>query len=275
MKKLFVASLLVCLLFSCTEGGLINTTPTPTVPIPAPFTALTGIFGGQGVGASVNIGDEIILFFSSNGKEYAWFEDTELKFTRKVKANDSHFAGLLFNDVGAVIDFEEEQFFFFNDSGNEYQEASINPDNVAGNSADLTLFNFAPTTLDVDQWGQPNACPFDEVGAAFGFSKEPLGCDVVGDDDDFLWLVNEDGDQLARYVKETKSFDPVYDLAQWRSENVCGGSPLIFPLSSIGASCIYEPEMEDLRELYFSEDGKSFAFLNTTKGEYSQVYSLK
>lgn len=262
-------------MFSCTEGGLINTPPTPTEPIPAPFNALTGIFGGQGVGASVNIGDEIILFFSSNGKEYAWFEDTELKFTRKVKANNSHFSGLLFNDVGAVIDFEEEQLFFFNESGSEYQEASINPLNVQGNSADLTLFNFAPVSLELDQWGTPDACPFDEIGCAFGFSKEPLGCAMVGDDDDFLWMVSEDGDQLSRYVKATKSFDPVYDLAFWRSENVCGGSPLIFPLNSIGASCIYEPEMEDLRELYFSEDGKSFAFLNTTKGEYSEVYSLR
>jgi len=251
MKNLLALAAFVFLISSCTKEAPVvdpGGGPSPE-PIPAPFTALTGIFGGQGVGASVNIGDEIILFFSSDGTQYAWYEDTELKLTRKVNATDSHFSGYKLGDVGAVIDFEEEQFFFFNDSGDQYQEASLNPDLVAGNSADLTLFNFAPTTLDLDQWGQKDACPFDEVGAAFGFSKEPQGCAMVGDDDDFLWMASEDGDMLSRYVKATKSFD--------------------------GASCIYEPEMEDLRELYFSEDGKSFAFLNTTKSEFSSVYSLK
>ena len=276
MKNLILFTILVFTISSCSKDPAVTPPPPPVMePIPAPFSALTSIFGGQGVGASVNIGDEIILFFSSDGKQYAWFEDTELKFTKAINAADSHFSGYLFDDVGAVIDFEEEQLFFFNDSGSEYQEASLNPDLVAGNSGDITLFTFAPSTLDLDQWGTPDSCPFDEVGAAFGFSKEPQGCDMVGDDDDFLWMVSEDGDMLSRYVKETTSFESVVEIAKWRSENVCGGSPLIFPLNSIGASCIYEPEEEDLRELFFSEDGMSFTFLNTTRGEYSPVYSLK
>ncbi len=269
MKNLFYVFIAAILMTACSkdEGGQSASN------LPAEFQSLNGIFNGQGIGAATNIGDDIILFFSLDGQSYAWYEENEIKRTARLDEEDGLFDGYALGTVGAAIDFEEEQLVFFNKSGGVYQWADIDPDAVVGASLNDSLIEFSDVTWGLSEWGIDDSCPFDDIGAMMGFSKFPEGCNIVEDDDLYLWMISDDGDALTRYVKEDTDFDDDVDLELWRSENLCGGSPVVFPMQSIGAACIYEDDIQSV-QLFFSNSGKQMTIFNPSTGMYSEVFNI-
>jgi len=278
MKNVLILIGLTFLFISCSKES--ENTPPPPPPVeennlPTEFEALSNIFDGQGIGAATNINDDIMLFISIDGMQYAWFEDNEIKKTARIDEEDGLFDGLAFSAIGGMIDYDEERLIAFNKVGGTYQWINLNPDMVAGGSDIDTLFDFEEATFSLWEWGVDYSCPFDEITALFGFSKEPEGCTATEDDDLYLWMANDDGDAVARYIKEEAIFDEAVELEQWRSNSVCGGSPAIFPLSGIGAACVYDPDGGLYRELFFSPDGLKMTILTPSTGTYSEVYDLK
>lgn len=278
MRILFVFAVLFVFMVSCSKEEVVTPPPPPDIDLnmlPTEFRALFNIFDGQGVGAAVNLNDDIMLFFSKDGAEYAWFEDEEIKRSGRLDEQGGLFEGLAFAGVGGATAWNDDQIAIFNTVGGTYQWLRLDPDLVKGNSTNNTQFMFEDQTFSLWEWGTDNSCPFDKVGALMGFSKVPRGCTEVGDDDDFLWMVNLEGDKLTRYVKERGDFDAIVELEQWRSESVCGGSPVVFPINTIGAVCVYEPDGQDYKELFFTREGTEMVVLNGTRGTASEVYSLK
>ena len=273
MKKLLVFAIMAFSIFSCSEG--LVTTPEDENLLPTEFRALFKIFDGQGVGAAFNLNDDIMIFFSLDGQEYAWFEDQEIKRSGRLDEPEGLFTGLAFSTVGGATSWEDDQIALFNNIGGTYQWLRFDPDLIKGNSADNTQFTLSENTNNLWEWGNDYSCPFEKAGALMGFSKVPQGCTEVGDDDDFLWIINKEGDKLSRYVKELSEFDAEIDLEQWRSESVCGGSPVVLPINTIGAVCVYEPDGQDYKELFFTRDGTEMIILNGTKSTVTEVYSLK
>ena len=274
MKNVFVLATFFLFMAACTNDDEPEPIPVDNNNLPTEFKALYGLFEGTGIGAAVNISDEIMLFFSTDGQQYAWFEDLEIKKVERIDKPDGLFDGLAFSTIGAAIDYKEERLIFFNKVGGTYQWANINPDNIAGNSAVDTLIEFEGVTFGLFEWGVDNSCPFDEIGAIFGFTKEPSGCQMVEDDDLYLWMASDDGDQVTRYLKEDVEFDSTTDLELWRSQNYCGGFPAIFPLATIGAACVYDPAAGVYRELYFNKEGSQLVILTPSTGAFSEVYNL-
>lgn len=274
MKKLLLLSLLSFFLNGCSKEATPGTTNMEINNLPTEFKALFNVFDGQGIGAAVNLNDDIMLFFSSDGQQYAWFEDQEIKKVASINKEDGLFDGLAFSTIGSAIDFEEEKLVFFNKVGATYQWVGLDPDMVKGGSNNNTLFSFANNTYSLWEWGEDYGCPFDKIGSMLGFSKEPLGCTEIGDDDDFMWMVNDDGDELSLYTKSSAVFNDPIEIEEWRYESVCGGAPSVFPINSIGAVCVYEPDGEDYKELFFNEDGDEMVVLNGTKGTFSEVFKI-
>lgn len=273
MKNLIFAFLAILIFSACSKDDDTSTNSNNNQNIPMEFAAFEGVFSGQGIGAAANIADDIILLFSSDGLSYAWYEDNEIKKTERIDKEDGLFDGLKLGAVGGAIDYEEERLIFFNKQGSIYQWSHIDPDAVVGSYDIDTLINFEQATFGLYEWGEDNSCPFDELGAIMGFSKFPEGCDEVGDDDDFLWMINDEGASLTMYNKENREFTEAVELEQWRSTNVCGGSPVVFPLQSIGAACIYEDDTQSL-QLYFSNSGKQFTIFNPATGSYSDIFNI-
>lgn len=264
----------LCITISCMNNPIIGDPPIENT-LPAEFSALFNIFDGQGIGAATNINDDIMLFISSDGREYAWFEDNEIKKVGRVDDADGLFGGLAFSEIGAMIDFEEERLIAFNANGSTYQWIDIDPLQVPGGSENNSLLSF-DGIFNLTQWSVDFSCPFENVGAIFGFSKEPEGCLMEEDDDLYLWMANDDGDEVVRYVKEGQgSFDEEVDLDEWRSNAVCGGSPVAFPLDGLGAACVYDPDGGIYQELFFSSNGTQMVILTPSTGNYSEVHQLR
>lgn len=273
MKKLLILTCVISITFSCTNAPIISTGPQNTLP--AEFSALFNIFDGQGIGAATNINDDIMLFFSTDGTEYAWFEDNEIKKVASVDEENGLFDGMAFNNIGAIIDYEEEKLVAFNSSGGNYQWISLDPLAVPGASADNDLFTFG-SVYSLTDWGIDFSCPFEKVGAMFGFSKEAEGCTITEDDDLYMWMVNEDTDEIVRFIKESPgTFEEDLEIDVWRSNSICGGSPAIFPLAGIGAACVYDPDAGIYQELFFSPDGTEMVILTPSTGKFSEVHKLK
>ena len=243
--------------------------------LPVEFSNLFNIFEGKGIGAATNLSDDILLLFSTDGTDFAWFEDGTIKRTGKVSEEDGLFDGLAFSTVGAAIDYDEERLIFFNKVGGTYQWVDINPDLIPAGSGIDSIFDFSDETFQLWEWGPDNTCPFDEVGAMFGFSKEPQGCTNVGDDDEFMWMVSDDGNELVRYIKNPAAFESAVELEQWRSESICGGLSAIYPLNGIGAACVFDPDGGIYRELFFSKDGLTMTIFTPSQNKFSEVYNLK
>lgn len=276
MKNVLFLLGFIFMFSACSKDPVV---PTPPIldenNLPTEFSALFNIFDGQGIGAATNLNDDIMLFVSSDGMQYAWFEDNEIKRTGRIDEEDGLFDGIAFSAVGGIIDYEEERLVMFNKVGGTYQWVDINPDMVAGNSASNSLLGFSSFTYQLWEWGEDNTCPFDEITAMFGFSKEAEGCMMTQDDDLYMWMVNDDGDELVRYIKDGGIFEEAVEIDQWRSNSVCGGSPAIFPLSGIGAACVYDPDGGIYQEIFFSPDGLKMTILTPSQGKYSEVYDLK
>jgi len=270
------AAVFLCM-FSCSKE---DTTTPPPPPIddnnklPDDFKALFNIFDGEGIGAATNLNDDIMLFISTNGDKYAWFENNQIQRTGRIGEDDGLFDGAAFSTISAINDYREERLVIFNEAGNTYQWIDVDPDNIAGNSNLNNHFIFLES-IQLNFWGEDNTCPFDEITSVFGFSKEPEGCATSEDDDLYLWMANDDGDEVVRYVKENSTFDEEVEVDQWRSNSICGGAPAIFPLSGIGAACVYDPDAGIYQELFFDPSGTKMTILTPSQGSFSQVYDLK
>ena len=279
MKKLFFACVVLSfIMFSCTESVIIepiDQEPMAENLLPTEFKALFNIFDGAGLGAAVNLSDDVLLLFSKDGQEYAWFEDREIKRTGRLDEQGGQFENLAFSAIGAANPFNDDQIALFNTVGGTYQWLRFDSEMIKGNSSNNNLFELDNGTSSLWEWGNDNSCPFDKVGAVMPFSKTPEGCTSIGDDDDFIWMLNVDGDKLTRYKKETSDFDEIVELEQWRSQNVCGGFPAIFPINTIGAACVFEEDGQDSQELFFTREGTEMVVLNGTRGIVSDVFSLK
>jgi hypothetical protein len=251
-------------------------TPAPATPIdtfPAEFQALRGIFNGEGIGAAVNLSEDVILLFNLDGSRYAWFEENEIKAEYQLSDNDGHFDGLAFNDIGAAVLMYEYRIYFFDEDGERYTSADFDPENVEGGWNNSNLFSFNSGFSEVESWGPDNTIPYFEVGAMWNFSDPGTDCFDAEENYDGMWIVNGAGTKMIYWQPLTFVWGDEYDTEDWTAENNCGGPDGLMPYDRIGAACRYvKPNL--IQELFFNEDGTKFWYYTVSEGVFSEVLSL-
>lgn len=276
MKNTVLLTLLASLLFSCTKD---DTPPTPTPgstgpTIPTEFQAWAGIFNGNGIGAAVNVTEDVILLFNQDGDTYAWFEDNEIKATDAINSATSIFSGYALGDVGAATLQNNSTLYFFGTDGDEYQVAGVDVNDFEGRWNEPGLINMNPTTFALTVWGPDFTCPFARIGAMWNMSNPGNSCFDQSQDIENLWMVNDLGDEVVRYNGANGGFfHPDEELENWTAENNCGGPDGLVPFTHISAACRYVLPNK-IQDIFFSADGKQFCYYNVSEGVFTEIYDL-
>ncbi len=287
MKKLSLILLVSIVLFSCkketprttikneyyTIVECDSTHQDSIVPdsIPAEFQELVGIFDGDGVGAAINIYEDIIILFNLTGDKFAWFEDQQVQAVYDLSSNNHVLEGCPFDAVSAGAVIRENRFYIFNEDGDEYVEASFQPEETPESWDDDDFLQF-DGTWQIEDWGY-GALPFNSVECMWNFSFPNESCFDASEETNNTWIVDGSGDMVGRYYEPSFNFNNEQPIAHWTAENNCNGQDGILPFESIGAACRYV-KPNTIQEIFFSLDGTQFTYYNVSEGIFSEVYDL-
>lgn len=276
MKKAVFLFLTGAILFSCNKDN--NDKPedptSPTSNIPEKFRAFAGIFDGNGVGAAVNLRDDVILLFNQDGDKYAWFEDNEIKGVLNLDDNESAFRSSTIESVGAACLTSETTLYIFDLEGENYTFAHFNSENVSGSWDDEEFFDWSTGSSQTWQWGPDNTIALDRVSALWNLSDPGEDCFDAVFEIDMLNMADGNGDRMQPYsIKNFYFTDGPFPTENWTAENNCGGPDGIIPFNKISAACSYvQPNM--IQDIVFNADGTKFSFYTVSQGEWSEIYSL-
>lgn len=280
MKKLILVSALSFLFFACKkdetdppEAPPPPTPPVSTVNLPEEFAALENIFDGNGIGAAVNLSEDILLFFNMDGDKYAWFENNQVVFTKNISDPEGHFADYALSTVGAAALLNGSTVYLFELNGENYSVFNFDMVEIDNASTNMDAFTFSNSSFSLSQWGPDNTCPFATISAMWNFSQASA-CFTAFENDDYTWMVNGSGNRVVRYYSpDGGNFSPFIELENWIAVNHCLGPDGLIPFESIGAACRYvKPNM--IQELFFNQDGKSFSMYTLGEGVFSEIYHL-
>ena len=280
----FLSILLLC---SCSKEepmGSESMEETKT-EIPAPFTALAGLFDGNGIGAAVDLDEEVMLFFNMDGDKYAWYEDEEIKATFELDDPLGPLAHIPLGSVGAAgrISYGNETatIYFVTVAGDTYCAGRIdNTDNdrgmtgkMKGEYENADLVEFSGIIHELRIWGPDDECPFSSIGAFHSFSVGNECSDYSLLLDNVL-MFNGEGDEYVPYFSpDGGTFFDTLKFEDLVAENECGGPDGEMPVESIAAAGTYLTRTNNY-DLFFSQDGKSLFFYKTSEGIIDQVYPL-
>lgn len=248
---------------------------TPTGPsLPEEFIAIAGLFDGNGIGAAVNLTEDIVLLFNVDGDKYAWLEDDEIKATYNVSDPDGHFGESMIQSIGAIGYLNGSTVFLFDLTGMTYTSATFDPGDADEGWINDELFTFATSTFSLTQWGVDNSCPFTSIGAIWNYSNPGFSCFGATENTTLTWMVDGLGTNYVLYsYPSSGTFVEEEELENWTAINNCNGPDGLIPFDAIGAACRLV-RTNKIQELFFSEDGLQFSFYNVSEGEFSEVYDL-
>lgn len=272
-NSIYILSLLL-VLASCKKD---DPSPQETSPLPilsSEFPALANLFDGNGIGAAINLHEDVLLLFNMDGDRYAWFEDNEIKATYDLSYSNGPMGSVSLNSIGAgVIQNNSSSAYFFDTSGGTYTVGSFDNDNTEGHWDDPQLFTFS-AVFDLTIYGPDNTCPFDGIGAARPLTFAGTDCFDAQVNENHIIMFNMAGDQFVWYsFSDGGLFHNVVELDNWFAENNCGGPDGILPFDAISACCRYVTPAR-IQEIFFSEDGMQFCYYSVSEGVFSEVYDL-
>ena len=280
MKNPILILVLGLTLFSCKKDEAVTPSPPPPPPadtslvnLPEEFAALEGLFNGNGIGAAVNITEDIILFFNMDGDKYAWFEDNEVHLVKNINDADGHFSNFALDNIGAATLFNGTSIYMFDNSGINYQTMTFDLEDVDEGYIDNDVFAFSASTHQLYEWGPDNTCPFSSISAILNYSKPNACFDAT---EDVIWtaMINGAGNEYVWYEAPTGGlFHSPEEIENWVFENMCNGPDGLLPFDAISAACRYV-KPNGIQELFFDEDGKTFTIQNVSEGIFSEIYSL-
>lgn len=287
MKNLSNLTFLLILLFcSCSKDAPTGDNEQKT-EIPAPFTALAGLFDGNGIGAAVDLDEEVMLFFNMDGDQYAWYEDEEVKAIYDLQDANGPLSGIPLSSVGAagrVAAYKAERatIYFVTTQGDSYCAGRIdNTDNTGGMTghqkgqyADSNLVDFSGVIHELRIWGPDDECPFSSIGAMHSYTLMNEDCFDFYLTQRNLNMFNGEGNEFVRYwISDGGRFYDPRSFTNQTAENNCGGPDGVMAFESIAAAGTYLTRNINY-DLFFSEDGKSLFYYRASEGIIDQVYPL-
>ena len=282
--------LLILLLCSCSKEepiGENGSMAEPKTEIPAPFTALAGLFDGNGIGAAVDLDEEVMLLFNMDGDKYAWYEDEEVKAIYDLQDANGPLSDIPLSSVGAagrvaVYDAGKATIYFVTTEGDSYCAGRIdntgNEKGMTGNQkgqyADSDLVDFSGVIHELRVWGPNDTCPYSRIGAIRTLTRLDDNCFDSTLNQYILNMFNGMGNEFVFYRTSTGgSFYSPTKFKYYTAENNCGGPDGVMPIESIAAAGTYLTRAINY-EVFFSEDGKSLFFYRASEGIIDQVYPL-
>ncbi len=267
----------ILVLSSCKkEEAMPPSTPPEdnTVDLPEQFAAWKNIFEGNGVGAAVNLHEDVLLLFSMEGDQYAWFEEEEIKAVYNMSDSNGPLSSYSLGSVGAAVVLNQNALYLISDDGDRYMAGSFDNDFIEGSWNNADAISFSGSVHDLYEWGPDNTCPFNSVGAMWNYSGPGSGCFDAFEEYNHYWMINNTGDEMVLYYSPSGgNFHDVEELENWTAENNCGGADGLLPFEAVSAVCrIVYPNR--ITEVFFSEDGTQFTYYNVSEGEFSEVYDL-
>ena len=243
-----------------------------TIFLPTEFMEWANIFEGEGIGAAVNLSEDILILFNLEGDRFAWFEDQEIKAVYDLNENNHVLEGYPFSHVRAALLMDGDDLYLFDEDGQSFAIAyNFNPNQTAGSWDDDDFLSFDEDTYTIqDGWIFGYDFPFNQIEAAWNYSNDNGSCFDALADAFYSWLSN--GYEIGRYETGNSS-DANYDLENWTAENNCGGPDGLIPFESLGAACRYM-KPNSIQEIFFNEDGTQFCYYNVSEGVFSEVYNL-
>jgi len=275
MKKSILALLCVATLFSCKKEDTAPQSNTPTnPPVESDFVALNGVFDGDGVGAAVNLTEDIVILFSQDGERYAWFEEGLIQLERDMNAANSHFADLALDGIGAATVLNNGQLYAFDLTGDMYNKIDYSVAAVDEGWNDPSVFSFNSPVYPIAIWGVDNSYPYEAVTAAWSYSDPGTSCFDATSEQLNIWMMSESGDEYARWsFPNGGTFVESDELENWTAENNCGGPDGLMPFNAISAAFrIIHPNK--IQEVFFNEDGTKYCYYAVSEGVFSEIYDL-
>ncbi len=272
MRNSILILLFLFALSACKKDNPAPETPTGST-IPTEFAAIAGLFDGNGIGAAVNLTEDIAIFFNVDGDKYAWLEDDEIKVVNDLIDPDGHFGDLPLASVGAATVLNGTALYLFDLEGMTYTAITFDADDADEGWVNDHLFPFSGTTFPLTMWG-PDNCPYTSIAAMWNGSDPGTSCFGASEDVITTWMVSGPGADVVRYNAPGGGlFLDEDELENWTATNNCNGPDGLIPFESIGAACrLVRPNM--IQELFFSLDGMQFSYYNVSEGEFSEVYDL-
>ncbi len=288
MKNLITLLILSTLLFACKKekpaDNITNEYYTvvecdttthdslETILLPTEFQDWANIFDGEGVGAAINLTEDILVLFNLEGTKFAWFEDQQIMAEYDLSQNNHFLENCPFSTITAGMVINQNRFYIINEDGDEYTSGTFDVANASGSFDDDDFLNFSGSTNNLSEWGD-DSIPFSGIEAMWNFSYPNSSCFDAMADYDYYWMIDANGDEIVSYFSPYGSFEPSYEISNWTAENNCNGQDGLIPFDAVGAACRYV-KPNTIQEIFFSLDGTQFCYHNVSEGVFSEVYNL-
>ncbi|MFK7756668.1 MAG: hypothetical protein AB8B53_07030 [Flavobacteriales bacterium] len=243
-----------------------------SIQLPEEFQAWAGIFDGDGVGAAINLTEDILVLFNLDGTKFAWFEDQEIMATYNLSDNNHFLENCPFSAISAAMVLNTDRFYIFNEDGSEYTAASFNVEDVEGSYNDDDFMTFTENVFALEFWGD-DSIPFSNIGAMWNYSAPNNSCFDATEDWNYYWMVNGSGTEVIQYFSPYGTFNEPIEIENWTAENNCNGQDGLIPFTTVGAACRYK-KPNTIQEIFFNQDGTQFSYHNVSEGVFSEVYNL-
>lgn len=265
--------LISIILISCNKDNDDGPNNNSNSNIPAEFRAFEDLFNGNGIGAAVNLRDDVILLFNMDGDQYAWFEDNEIKAAFSLSENESAFNSSSLKTVGAAGLTSENRLVIFDAAGENFTFADFNTNNISESWDDEDFFSWNSESNPIADWGDGNYA-LDGLSALWNLSNTGDTCMAATVDIDIINMVDGDGDTMQPFSADGNFFsNGPFPTEIFSARNNCGGENGLMPFERIGAACSYV-EGDEIRDIVFNADGNQFTFYTVSEGEFSEIYEL-
>jgi len=273
MKNAIYLALIGVILISCNQDDDDGPNSSSNSNIPTEFRAFENIFNGNGIGAAVNLRDDVILLFNQNGDQYAWFEDNEIKAVYELNANESAFRTSALVSVGAAGLTSESQLVIFDTAGENFTFADFDANNVSGSWDETDLFSWTSESNAIAEWGD-GSFALEGLSALWNLSDPGDTCMDATREIDIINMVDGDGDTMQPFSTDGNFFsNGPFPTDLFTAQNNCGGEDGAMPFERIGAVCSYI-KADMIKDIIFSSDGKQFTFYTVSEGEFSEIFDL-
>lgn len=273
MKNVIYLGLIGIILVSCNKDDDDSPNNNSTSNIPSEFSAFEDSFDGNGIGAAVNLKNDVILLFNIDGDQYAWFENNEIKAVFHLDNNESAFRSSALETVGAAGLMSETRLVIFDAAGENFTFADFNANNVSGNWDEVDFFSWTSESNPIAEWGDGNYA-LEGLSALWNLSNVGDTCMAATVQIDIINMVDGNGDTMQPFSAQGNFFsNGPFPTQIFTARNNCDGDDGMMPFEEIGAACSYVDGSE-IKDIIFNAEGNQFTFYTVSEGVFSEIYDL-
>jgi hypothetical protein len=273
MKNVILLALMGMILFSCNKDDDDGPNSNSGSNIPAEFRAFKELFNGNGIGAAVNLKDDVILLFNIDGDQYAWFEKNEIKAVFDLDDTESAFRSSSLETVGAAGLMSETRLVVFDAAGENFTFADFNANNVSASWDDAGFFSWTSQSNPISEWGDGNYA-LDGLSALWNLSNTGDTCLAATVQIDIINMVDGNGNTMQPFSAQGNFFsNGPFPTQIFTARNNCGGDDGIMPFDRIGSACSYV-DASEIKDIIFNAEGNQFTFYTVSEGVFSEIYDL-